>query len=62
MAELLGVSDKTALATGGSRGIGLMIATGLLQAGARVIVSSRKAADLQATAGELAKPRSRATA
>jgi NAD(P)-dependent dehydrogenase (short-subunit alcohol dehydrogenase family) len=55
MADLFDVSGKTALVTGGSRGIGLMIATGLLQAGARVIVSSRKAGDLEAAAGELAR-------
>ena len=42
MSELFDVSGKTALVTGGSRGIGLMIARGLVQAGARVIVSSRK--------------------
>jgi NAD(P)-dependent dehydrogenase (short-subunit alcohol dehydrogenase family) len=41
--------------TGGSRGIGLMIARGLLQAGARVIVSARKRADVEATAAALAK-------
>ena len=55
MNELFDVSGKTALVTGGSRGIGLMIARGLLQAGARVIVSSRKADELGATAAELAK-------
>jgi NAD(P)-dependent dehydrogenase (short-subunit alcohol dehydrogenase family) len=55
MADLFDVSGKKALVTGGSRGIGLMIATGLLEAGARVIVSSRKAGDLEAAAGELAK-------
>jgi NAD(P)-dependent dehydrogenase (short-subunit alcohol dehydrogenase family) len=53
MPDLFDVSGRTALVTGGSRGIGLMIARGLLAAGARVIVSSRKAADLEATAGEL---------
>lgn len=51
--ELFGVAGKAALVTGGSRGIGLMIARGLVQAGARVIVSSRKEADLQAAADEL---------
>jgi len=35
-------SGKTAVVTGGTRGIGLMIARGLLDAGARVIISSRK--------------------
>ena len=53
MSELFDVSGRTALVTGGSRGIGLMIARGLVQAGARVIISSRKVADLQATAAEL---------
>jgi NAD(P)-dependent dehydrogenase (short-subunit alcohol dehydrogenase family) len=51
--ELFDVAGKTALVTGGSRGIGLMIARGLVQAGARVIVSSRKAADVEAAAQEL---------
>jgi NAD(P)-dependent dehydrogenase (short-subunit alcohol dehydrogenase family) len=54
MDGLFDISGKTALVTGGSRGIGLMIARGLLQAGARVIVSSRKAGDLGAAAQELA--------
>ncbi len=44
MTDLFDLSGKTALVTGGTRGIGLMIARGLLQAGAaRVTVSSRKA-------------------
>jgi NAD(P)-dependent dehydrogenase (short-subunit alcohol dehydrogenase family) len=54
MDELFDVSGKTALVTGGSRGIGLMIARGLVQAGARVIISSRKADDVAAAARELA--------
>src|SRR5579884_1642039 len=55
MSDLFDVSGKTALVTGGSRGIGFMIARGLLQAGARVVISSRKAGDLEAAAGELSQ-------
>jgi NAD(P)-dependent dehydrogenase (short-subunit alcohol dehydrogenase family) len=55
MSDLFDVSGKTALVTGGSRGIGLMIARGLVQSGARVFVSSRKAEDLEAAASELQK-------
>jgi NAD(P)-dependent dehydrogenase (short-subunit alcohol dehydrogenase family) len=55
MSDLFDVSGKTALVTGGSRGIGLMIARGLVQAGASVIVSSLLREDVRATAEELAK-------
>jgi NAD(P)-dependent dehydrogenase (short-subunit alcohol dehydrogenase family) len=48
------VAGKAALVTGGSRGIGLMIARGLVQAGADVIVSSRKQPDIEASAEQLA--------
>ncbi len=51
--NLFDVSGKTALVTGGGRGIGLMIARGLVQAGARVVIASRKADDLEAAAAEL---------
>ena len=54
MSDLFDVAGKTALVTGGSRGIGFMIAGGLVRAGARVIVSSRKAADLEQAASDLA--------
>ena len=42
-AELFDLTGKRALVTGGTRGVGLMIARGLVQAGARVVISSRKA-------------------
>jgi NAD(P)-dependent dehydrogenase (short-subunit alcohol dehydrogenase family) len=54
VSALFDVAGKTALVTGGSRGIGKMIASGLVQAGARVVISSRKAEELAATADELA--------
>ena len=41
--ELFDLSGKNAVVTGGTRGIGMMMARGLLQAGARVWISSRKA-------------------
>src|SRR5581483_8656573 len=40
--DLFDLSGKTAVVTGGSRGIGLMMARGLLSAGAKVYISSRK--------------------
>lgn len=51
--SLFDVSDKVAVVTGGSRGIGRMIASAYASAGATVYVSSRKADELQATAGEI---------
>jgi NAD(P)-dependent dehydrogenase (short-subunit alcohol dehydrogenase family) len=41
--DLFDLSGKYALVTGGTKGIGTMIARGLLQAGARVVISSRNA-------------------
>ncbi|WP_018656505.1 SDR family oxidoreductase [Actinomadura flavalba] len=52
--DLFSLTGKTALVTGGTRGIGLMIARGLLQAGAaKVYVSSRKAEACEQAAKEL---------
>jgi NAD(P)-dependent dehydrogenase (short-subunit alcohol dehydrogenase family) len=51
--DLFSLSGRTALVTGGSRGIGRMIAAGFLKAGATVYISSRKAAACDATAAEL---------
>jgi NAD(P)-dependent dehydrogenase (short-subunit alcohol dehydrogenase family) len=53
--SLFDLSGKTALVTGGSRGIGLMIARGLLDAGARVAISSRKADACEQARAELAE-------
>ena len=51
--QLFSLKGRTALVTGGSRGIGRMIAEGFLRAGARVYVSARKAEACDATAKEL---------
>jgi NAD(P)-dependent dehydrogenase (short-subunit alcohol dehydrogenase family) len=53
MHDLFSLAGRTALITGGSRGIGRMIAAGFLKAGARVYISARKAAACDATAAEL---------
>lgn len=48
--ELFNLEGKTALVTGGANGMGRMIAEGLVAAGARVMVTSRKAADAEGAA------------
>ena len=55
MSDLFSIAGRTALVTGGSRGIGLMIARGYVEAGARVYISSRKADVLDEVAAELSK-------
>ena len=52
---LFDISGKTALVTGGSRGIGLMIARAFVEAGASVYISSRKAEACDEVAAELAR-------
>ena len=51
--QLFSLKGRTALITGGSRGIGRMIAAGFLAQGARVYITARKAAACDATAKEL---------
>jgi NAD(P)-dependent dehydrogenase (short-subunit alcohol dehydrogenase family) len=51
--DLFSVAGKVAVVTGGSRGIGAMIAGGLVRAGCRVYITARKAAACDATAAEL---------
>ena len=51
--QLFDLRGRTALITGGSRGLGLQMAFALGEAGARVLVSSRKAADLEAAVAAL---------
>lgn len=55
MKDLFSVKDKVALVTGGGQGIGLMIAQGLAEAGAKTYISSRKADVIERVAAELSK-------
>jgi gluconate 5-dehydrogenase len=50
---LFDLKGKTALITGGSRGLGLQMAHALGEQGARVLISSRKASDLEGATAEL---------
>tara|TARA_R110000823_G_scaffold291009_6_gene409349 strand:+ start:9290 stop:10060 length:771 start_codon:yes stop_codon:yes gene_type:complete len=55
MNKLFDVSGKVAVVTGGSRGIGAMIARGFVENGVRVYITARNAQELEATAAELSK-------
>lgn len=51
--QLFDLQGKTALVTGGSRGLGLQMAHALGEAGARIMISSRKAEDLEVAVADL---------
>lgn len=51
--QLFDLTGKTALVTGGSRGLGLQMAHALGEAGARIMLSARKAGDLEEACAEL---------
>lgn len=53
--ELLSLKNKVAIVTGGGRGIGKFIATGLAEAGADIVIASRKMENLEKTANEIRK-------
>jgi NAD(P)-dependent dehydrogenase (short-subunit alcohol dehydrogenase family) len=51
--QLFSLDNKTALVTGGANGLGRMIANALAGAGARVLLTSRKAGDAERAAAEI---------
>jgi len=55
MKNLFSVSGKVALVTGGSRGIGAMIARGFVESGVKTYITARKIEELQTTAAELSE-------
>ena len=55
MEDIFSIKGKVALVTGGSRGIGEMIATGFISSGAKVYISSRKSDVCDLTARRLSK-------
>ena len=55
MKNLFDVSGKVAVVTGGSRGIGAMIARGFVENGVKTYITARKEEELNSTAAELSK-------
>jgi NAD(P)-dependent dehydrogenase (short-subunit alcohol dehydrogenase family) len=55
ISQLFGISGKTAIVTGGSRGIGYMIAQGYVENGVKVYITARKADDCERAAAQLSE-------
>ena len=55
MKDLFNISGKVAVVTGGSTGIGAMIARGFVENGAKVYITARKPEFLEATQAELSE-------
>ena len=55
MSTLFSLDGRCALITGGSRGIGRMIAEGFVQLGVRVYITARKAEECDAAAAEMSE-------
>lgn len=55
MKNLFDIKGKVAVVTGGSRGIGAMIARGFVENGVKTYITARKEAELRATAQELSE-------
>ncbi|MBL4805874.1 MAG: SDR family oxidoreductase [Rhodobacteraceae bacterium] len=53
--KMFDLSDKIALITGGSRGLGLQIAEGIIEAGGKVVLTARKVAELEEAQAHLQK-------
>ncbi len=56
IAQLFDLSGRTALVTGGSRGLGLQLAQALGEAGAKVMLTARKADELEEATAQLQSP------
>lgn len=55
MKDLFSVADRTVVITGGSTGIGVMLAQGFLENGAKVYITARSLDQLEATAANLSQ-------